>query len=142
VLAAVRGWLDGRENVRLADYLEARRRRPYGLPSVPTLYRWVGTWPEVLRACGRVGPVPGYRYWTPDQILDALAGWLVDNPAGFAADYDDQSSGNLDLPSSTTVLRNFGSWRAAIDAARHRDKPPGRVNSIAGRQDLGDRGRR
>jgi hypothetical protein len=131
VLAAVRGWLEGRETARLAEYFEERWRRPHALPSVWQISRWVGEWPDVLRACGWVGPQPRFRYWTPDQILDTLQGWLLENPRARSAEYDEQSSGNPALPSSVTVVRSFGSWRAAIEAARQRQSagpsPPSAV---------------
>jgi hypothetical protein len=57
VLAAVGGWLEGRQTARLAEYFEDRRRRPYALPSVWQIMRLVGEWPDVLRACGWVGPL-------------------------------------------------------------------------------------
>jgi hypothetical protein len=92
-----------------------------GRPRVATLRRRFGSWHATLSAAG-IEPVPARR-WPRERILDALGAWTV--ARGHAPRPADWRAGDPDggRPSSQVVVRRFGSWASALDAAGLSSQP-------------------
>lgn len=88
-------------------------RPPAGYPSAPTVRRRFGSFTAGLRAAG-LEPV-GARRWSDREIVEALCD--ARDRVGCWPTFEEWRHTTQEHPASATVVRRFGSWRAAIAAA-------------------------
>jgi|tagenome__1003787_1003787.scaffolds.fasta_scaffold20966506_4 hypothetical protein len=101
---------------RIADWREpgGKWEREYpAWPSAGDVQARFGGWPTALAAAGLQ---PHRRSWTREQIVTALRLWAV--RYGEAPHHDDWQAGGPGHPPASTVANVFGSWSAAVRAAR------------------------
>ena len=75
ILAAVWGWLEGREAARIKDYIVDARANPDRLPSYEEQRRQIGEWHKVRLLAGWDKPV-AWSSWTEERVVAALREWL------------------------------------------------------------------
>jgi hypothetical protein len=86
-----------------------------GGPRAKTLRRRFGSWQAALSAA-RIEPVPPRR-WSRERILDALRAWAQAHGRPPRPSEWRQGDPNGERPSAQVVVRRFGSWALALDAA-------------------------
>jgi DNA-directed RNA polymerase subunit RPC12/RpoP len=82
-------------------------------PSYTTVERVFGSWNGMLRAAGLFGREHGTHQWTQDDIANAMLDHLT--RTGEWPQYRDWTGGCGDgsRPNTSTVIEQFGTWRAA-----------------------------
>ena len=59
----------------------------------------------------------GNGAWTPEKVLAAFQLWAQENPGKTPRLLDFKGAGDRRFPSSVTVMKVFGSWNQALEAA-------------------------
>jgi Homing endonuclease associated repeat len=82
-------------------------------PSYMTVTTHFGSWRAALEAAGLR---PNRRLWSREEIAEALDGWTREH--GRPPLQRDLAYGSAGLPTAHTIRRHFGSYAAALEAAR------------------------
>jgi hypothetical protein len=86
-------------------------------PTLTTVLDLFGTWNRAIAAAGLTPrKVGGNRRWTRETILEAFAEWSRTH-GGTPPTNAEWETAAPGCPSAAAVVRHFGSWNAAIDAA-------------------------
>jgi hypothetical protein len=113
ILGALQAWADANgRSPRPMDWLYASIDHPDSL----TVRRHFKTWNRAVRRAGLRPLGPDVHPWTDDQVIRALQSWA--NRHGRAPRWQEWMRAGPGRPCNTTVVTHFGSWRAALAAAR------------------------
>ena len=92
-----------------------------GRPRAKTLRRRFGSWQAALSAAG-IEPAPPRR-WPRERILDVLRSWELAHGRPPRASEWRAGDPDGERPSSQVVVRRFGSWALALEAAGLSSQP-------------------
>jgi DNA invertase Pin-like site-specific DNA recombinase len=118
ILGAMQAWSDthGRSPT-WADWKKADSFHP----STMTVIHHYGKWRRALRRAGLKPVEPGprrSRQWKNDEIIAAIRAWADEH--GRPPTWDEWCRAAPEHPTTQTVRKHFGSWQAALAAARSR----------------------
>jgi hypothetical protein len=116
LLHALARWGSSTADHRIAAYTAAARG-DQRLPSPELAINRFGSWRSALIAAGVQGDGLRRR-WSAADITTTLAGWLAKEPSGSSHQYRRDAVMDPALPTLGTVVARFGSWTAAVAAAR------------------------
>lgn len=120
------GWSDEEIIAALQEWAARHGRSPNSCewkPSTPDrpssicVRRRFGSWEKALRRAGlKPNSRRQHRYWSDQEVIDALRAWA--KREGRPPRHKDWLRATLDHPCSVCVCKHFGSFPAALSAAR------------------------
>lgn len=105
-----------------ADWRSDQAAKGVRVPSVATVLARFGSWDKACRAAD----LPGLkRYWSDEELLEALGAAAMGATRLTAREYITwaRAGGGEERPGVATMMRRFGSWTRALEAAGIQPKP-------------------
>lgn len=114
----------------VTEYQELHRS-----PSLPTLYRLFGSWPNLRELCGAETPeTRGHLVWTPEKVVEAVAAFRTRKRRDpTTVDLTSEHG----LPTKKVLNRLYGSWPEAREALGIAASEHGRKPVLSGREPQG-----